>query len=120
MQKLLFLACLCTSFAIAQTTDTSCSPANQKVLKDIHHSAVLDDKFLPSLDDGRIRWLSVVVKFCKIDFFKTMTADKLPEHSQLLEIVVAMMDDDELSDMILTERHRRSCAEGTPISRFGF
>ena len=120
MPKLLFLACLCASVAFAQTPDTSCSPANQKTLKDIHHNAVMNDKFLPSLDDGNIRWLNVVVRRCKLDFFNALEADKLPDRGELLARVLAMMDYDELSDMVLTEKHRRSCADGTPLSRFGF
>jgi hypothetical protein len=81
MQKLLFLACLCASLAFAQTPDTTCSPANQKTLKEIHHNGIMNPKFLPSLDDGNIRWVNVVVRQCKLDFF----TDKNMRYQQNLQ-----------------------------------
>ena len=120
MVKLIVLSCVCMSFALAQSSDTTCSADNQKALRNIHYSAVLDAKFLASLDEGNIRWLNVVVRQCKLDFFKTFMADTPPETAERLRLVSAMMDYDELSNLFLSEKARRNCAAGSPISRFGF
>ena len=104
------LVCFYTSFAFAQHSDTSCSPANQKTLEDTYHRAALDSNFLPSLEDGNIRWLNVTVKFCKLDLVKALQAGRPLQPDQ----VIALLHYDDLGEMVLTEKMRRSCSAATP------
>lgn len=109
------LACFYAPFVLAQHSDTSCSPANQKALEDTYHRAALDSNFLPSLEDGNIRWLNVTVKFCKLDLVKSLQAGKPTQPDQ----VIALLHYDDLGEMVLTEKMRRSCSAGASPSRGG-
>jgi hypothetical protein len=117
MKKLaaVILACFYAPFALAQHSDTSCSPANQKALEDTYHRAVLDSNFLPSLEDGNIRWLNVTVKFCKLDLVTALQAGKPAQPDQ----IIALLNYDSLGEMVLTEKMRRSCSAGALPSRSG-
>src|ERR1035441_8155944 len=112
---LLLLACFYASFALAQHSDTSCSPANQKALEDTYNRAALDSNFLPSLEDGNIRWLNVTVKFCKLSAIKALQAGKPAQPDQ----IIALLNYDSLGEMVLTEKMRRSCSAGPSPSRVG-
>ena len=110
---LLLLACFYASFALAQHSDTSCSPANQKALEDTYNRAALDSNFLPSLEDGNIRWLNVTVKSCKLDLVKALQTGKPAQPDQ----IIALLNYDSLAEMVLTEELHRSCSASTSPSR---